>query len=351
MKHPTKEKNVADQEKQNDEVEIVIEDDVVVEEKGFDVEGLSDDEVALAKEHGLVPEEKKEDDGDDGKEEKEENEEEDEETNDDPKSFEEMDGIFDKDENKFHKTFTPNAKALYFQNKKNKNLRQDLQREVEELKTSKDLGALKVKVNQEKLEKISAMLDDTENLTIEKIQSVLGGNVKDSDGTSMMSKEDFEREKAESDARQQKDQERLAQRINLASSIGKSKYDNFDDILNLTQEVVNGDASGFYKKTFVDLVNSSTVDEDQIVDMALTIARLSPKFKDTMNKATPEDKEKVGRVIKNSKKKVSSASVSGSGKRVITNEDDLTVDDAIKMKDSEFHKLSKKTQERLLGKK
>ena len=55
------------------------------------------------------------------------------------------------------------------------------------------------------------------------------------------------------------------------------------------------------------------------------------KFKELMNDASPEDKEKVNRAINNSKKKKSSASLGGSGNSIVKNESDLTPDDVVNM--------------------
>ena len=94
--------------------EIVLNDEVV-EESGFDTEGLLPQEVELAKQHGLVKEEKEEEeDGkqpeskevetndDTGTEEKEESKEDEseEEIDTDPDNFEAMDKVFKKDENR-----------------------------------------------------------------------------------------------------------------------------------------------------------------------------------------------------------------------------------------------------------
>ena len=61
-------------------------------------------------------------------------------------------------------------------------------------------------------------------------------------------------------------------------------------------------------------------------------------------------KNKVDRVIKNSKKKASSASVGSTGKRIIS-ENDITTEQAVRLLEtnpSKYHALSQKTKDRLL---
>ena len=89
------------------------------------------------------------------------------------------------------------------------------------------------------------------------------------------------------------------------------------------------------------------IDETEIVDFVVDIAKLNKNY----GKATepnPVDKDKVDRAIKNSKKKVSSASVSGGGGRRTVDEDDLTIEDAKSLSITQWSKLKESTRKRLL---
>jgi hypothetical protein len=90
------------------------------------------------------------------------------------------------------------------------------------------------------------------------------------------------------------------------------------------------------------------VDENMLVERVVNIARMSPKFNEVTNQVKAEDKEKINRVLNNSKKKVSSASVSGaSGKRIIS-ESELTVEQASRLSADQWAKLKPETRDRIL---
>jgi hypothetical protein len=118
--------------------------------------------------------------------------------------------------------------------------------------------------------------------------------------------------------------------------------------VTLVQEAVNEDKTGITQKILQQSLFDNSIDEDALADVIVKFAQLSPKFKDVVSNASPSDKEKVGRAIENSKKKKSSASIAGSGKRVIANEDDLTPEDATKMDNKQWMKLKPTTRRRLL---
>ena len=80
--------------------------------------------------------------------------------------------------------------------------------------------------------------------------------------------------------------------------------------------------------------------DDEIVH----IAKLHPKFQEVSNSVDPENKEKVEKAVKNSKKKVSSASITGSGGSRTVNENDLTCEQIGKLSVAQYSKLSKKTR-------
>jgi hypothetical protein len=79
----------------------------------------------------------------------------------------------------------------------------------------------------------------------------------------------------------------------------------------------------------------------------VTIAKLSSKY--GKESASVEKKESVEKVIDNSKKKVSSASIGSSGGRRTIVEDDLTVEDAARLSADQWTRLSQQTRKRILG--
>jgi hypothetical protein len=358
---------VADQEK----VEIVIDETPESQaEPIFDIEGLSEQEVELAKSHGLVKDVEKEEEKEDehkeqpkadakedagDKEEGKEDEDEVGEVDSDPKDFESMDSVFEKDEKRFHKAFTPNQKALYFKYKDEKRKRQEVQKDSEEKLAKYELDQLKRNVSDKKLREINRMLvEDSDNLTIEKLQKVIQGEdfkeeIDDSKPITRAELERIEQEKQDKVDKERQAQEKFIKKVELANQIGKSKYENFDEIANLANEICKEDSTGTYQRIIGELFINESIDEETVVGRVVSVAQLHPKFKEITGKVSPESQEKVNRAITNSKKRISSAAVSSSGKRVITSEDDLTPEDGAKMSAEQWIKLKASTRRRLLG--
>ena len=329
-------------------VEIPVEEEVSDEPEISITEGMSVEEISEAKELGLIEEaevvEKEEEDGKEDKEddEEEEGDEEDksekvdeEKVNDDPDNFEEMDEVFDKNEKKFHKTFTPNAKALYFKMKSGKARVKTLVAEVEELKKAQDPSS---KAHKAKLDKIDKLLKSGEDLTIEQIQGIIS--------------EKAEIEETVKAPTQEALKAKVATKTQYIGQIGRAKYENFNDLAQLADEVVKADKTGVMEAKIGDAFLNDAIDETEAVNIILKIAKFHDKFDEVSKSVKAEKKEKDSRVIKNSKKKVSSAAVGGSKGRLVS-EDDLTVEEAVALSERDpeaFNKLSPKTMERLLGK-
>ena len=143
-------------------------------------------------------------------------------------------------------------------------------------------------------------------------------------------------------------QQKVAIKAQFAEKIGSAKYDNFDKISNLAKEIILADASKTYQKLIDESFLNDDVDENMLVERVVSIARMSPKFNDVVNQVDPEAKKKADRIIENSKKKVSSASMTGSsGKRIIS-ESELTVEQATKLSTQQWNKLKPETRERIL---
>lgn len=306
-----------------------------VEEK-FSVEGLLDEEVAAAKELGLVKDSvEEEEDADDDNEEVEEKEEAEEEDNTDPDNFEDMDKVIEKDEKSFHQKFSPNQKALYFKAKAAKKKLQESNARAEELQ--KKVDELKVSSgSSSKLEKIAAALKRGD-ATYEEFESIINEEVEASD-------KDVEKQP-------ETVQDKINTKLDFTMKIGSAKYDNFAEVSKLAEELALQDRK--YKALIVDDVNNDEVDESQLAETIVMVAKFHPKYNEVVNK--PQDGEgvetvktpKVKRALENAKKKVSSASVGGSGRRIIS-EAELTVEQAERLSPDKWNKLKPETQKRIL---
>jgi hypothetical protein len=338
------------------------------EEIVLDTEGVSEEEIALAKEHGLVKEEGEKDDADkesreqdsateepednerardEGKEETGEGKEGEGTEGDKPLTFEDI----EQNENNLKK-FNPNEQALYWKWKSDKRKRQRLEKDVEELKNSRvELEQVKNLSAVNKLNRINKLLlGDASNITVEALQEI----IKEEDGkddSAPLTRADLKRIEAEKEQESKKKEESKtvqSERIALAEKIGLSKYPNFKEITDLAGEIVTADKSGMYREVLDTAFRDPNVDESELVERVVAIAKLSDKFKDLKKAPTKEEIERTNRVVKNSKKRTSSASVTaGGGKRAVS-EDELTVDQAARLTAEQWNKLSEKTKKRIL---
>jgi hypothetical protein len=304
-------------------------------EEGFSVEGLEPGEVELAKKHGLVEEPKVEvevkKDGEHAEPAKPKTEDKPSEKEGEVETptFEQVEA-----DEKLVDKYGKNEKALYWKWKTDKHKRQEAQKEANELK-DKLKEAVDSGISGKKLAKIKEMLKNPDSLTIEALTAAID--------------EQIEPEKKPNELdNAQAIQQKVAIKAQFAEKIGSAKYDKFNEISILAKEVIQGDASKTFQKLIDDSFLNDEVDENMLVERVVNIARMSPKFNDVVNRVNPEDKAKADRVIENSKKKVSSASVSGaSGKRIIS-ESELTVEQATRLSSDQWAKLKPETRKRLL---
>ncbi len=318
----------------------------------FDTEGLTSGEIKMAKEHGLITEEKedaehekqsesktKEDSGESKEGEAGEKEEE------VKPSFQEM---YDNPatEKKAKANFNDNERGLYKEFKKDKWKRQQAQKETEELRSELELRKVKDKAAQHTIAKIRESLG-TEDLTIDALQEIVGVEpVKTEDDV----KNEVERElRKEDDARIEKDA-----RIKRAEEVGRDTHEDFDQLIEFAGEVARDNKlyQEIINKTFTD----PSLDEESIVDRVVAIAKLHPNFGTAPKEKEEPKKEdkKVAKAIENSKKKVSSASVGGGGGKREIAFADLTIDDFARLSEKRqtevWSKLPRNKQEELLGK-
>jgi hypothetical protein len=315
------------------------------EEESFDIEGLTNEEVDLAKEHGLYKEEEKPKEEEDALHKKqskaktqedsksEEGGEKSEEVSEEDITFEMVEN--DKDGKLYKKLSRPN-RALYHRFKAHKERMFEAEKEAKELKEK--LATINTdELSSKKIKKIQDALQDTTSpITIELLESIIN-------------------EKSEPKNEEEKKAEeikfvqmKVGRKAQHAEDIGKAQYENFENIYKLASEVISADKSGTYQRLIDESFMDDNVDENMLVERVVNIARLSPKFDDVVNQVDPEKKEKEDRVLKNSKKKVSSASIGSSGGRRIISENELTCEQASRLSLDQWTALKESTKERIL---
>lgn len=325
------------------EEKIIIEEpkEEIQEEIEVNTDGLSIEEIEAGKESGVIKTDgKKEAKKEDGH-----KEEGSEDKVLDPADFEEMEEAYNKDETKFHKNFTSNAKALYFKAKRNKQLRQEAQEEAETLKKEKEFLGLKEKSYQNQLKEIEDLIDKIEagdeNITTSDIRKVL--KLKKDIEEKV---EDLKEEKK--DDKSKKEEAYLAEKMKNAHLLGKSKYEDFDNIVALANEVVAQDKE--IALIITKAYRNPEVDEAELVEKIVKYAKLHPKFGEEPKKEieSEKDSKKVERILSNSQKKKSSASLTPNGGRREVSYDELTIDDVQHMTQEQWGKLPEQTRKRLL---
>ena len=336
------------EEKESKPVEIEI-DETVEETPEVDLSGLSAKEKVLAEKHGIKEKEKspdgehKEQSGNAAK-----------NSNEEEKGKEEVTPTFEEIENdeKHLEKFNPNEKALYWKWKNDKRKRQDSQKKVDELQARLELETVKDKASAIKLSKIKNILASDTELTVDKLLAIIddSGVVDKEEDDRPLKRSDLDRIEQEKRVKleeQSKQTNEQKERLAIAENIGKTKYKNFDDLVNLAKEVVAEDKTGTYQEILNVALSDPNFDEEKLIDRVVTIAKLSSKY--GKESASAEKKESVEKIIDNSKKKVSSASIGSSGGKRTISEEDLTVEDAAGLSAAQWARLSQQTRKRILG--
>lgn len=329
---------------------IEISEEVIEETPEIDLSGLSSKEKVLAEKHGIKETEKKDGEHkvDTSITEKGVEAEKKEEVVEVP-TFEDIEN------NETHlEKFNPNEKALYWKWKNDKRKRQDAQKRAEELQARLELETVKDRASGIKIKRLKEFLSNpSDDLTVEKLLGIIDSESipAETEDTRPLTKADLD--KIEQDKRikleeQSKQTNEQKQRLAIAEKIGLTKYANFNELVELAKEAVAEDKSGTYQEILDEALNDPNYDEEKLVDRVATIAKLSKKYgKQSVNGT--ESKDKVEKVVENSKKKISSASISSSGGRRTVVEDDLGVEDASRLSAEQWTKLSPQTKKRILG--
>ncbi len=301
-------------------------------------DGVTETEIEKAKEHGLLKEEVEEENKEEVEEKPKEEVKEKEDLLETLDSFEKVHDVFVNKPEEFRK-FPKYVKALYHNSKGlYKQAKSELQRR-QSLESESELNAVKNKGALIKLDRIKETLKK-ENLTVEDLEAIINDVQEKQE-----EKVEPEKEEGLSDEKAKYVQEKLQD----AEQLGRVEVDHFDEVLNIAQEVVNE------KPRYRTLLQQALIDEEtsekDVVDLVVDIAKLSDKYKD-LSEPKEEDKKTVSstseRIIKNSEKKPSSASVGSGGGRVKKSYAELTPEDAVNMSNEDFMKIPDEHRRRLL---
>lgn len=265
----------------------------------------------------------------------------------DPKSFEEMDKAYNDDQKRFEKNFTYNAKALYFKAKRDKMLRQEAEKKLVDSVASERLALKKTTERYDKLladiQNVIDRIDEgDESLTTADIRKVilLRDQVKEK-----VDELRGEGDETDNGKPSDSDQRYLQEKTKNALILGQSKYENFEHYINLANEVVaeDKDIAGIITKAFHD----KDVDEEQLVEKIVKYARMHPDFA-RKSEVKGKENQQIDRIVANSQKKKTSASLTtGSGPRE-KSDDDLIPEDVIGMSQKRWNSLPDKVRERLM---
>lgn len=327
---------------------VVNENEEIQDEAQDEYAELDDGQRELARQVGLIKEEEESENNEQSEDEAEQNSKEE-----DKKEKEELEDekditFEDVEEDESHlKKFNKNEKALYFRWKSDKKKRQQAQEDLEDLKAEIQLGGVKGKLAQKKLAQIEELLaDENRELTVKDLLEIIKSDDVKETAKKKLSEDEWEREQEKRKKEEGKTQEQYVQRIKEIDTVGKELYENFDDIANLAREVTEKNKA--YAKVVAEAINDFDTSEMDVVDVVLSVAKTHPKFNELDKSPKGEPNSKAKKVLNNSRKKVSSASISGGASKSIDSEDDITPADVARMTVSEWKKLKPETQKRLM---
>jgi len=231
------------------------------------------------------------------------------------------------------KKYNKNEQALYFKYKSDKRKRQEAEERLAEVQAQHELGGVKEKAYRDRIEKAVQLLkDENRELTAKEILAILD---------SQEAKEPIRQQDEKPEA--QKKQEQFQKRVSFIEEMGREQHDDFDNLVELAKEVVQ--ATPRYQKYFQTMLSDESIDSQEVIDAVVEMAQKNPKI-NKGKEAPKNEQEKVNRAIKNSEKKVSSASIGSGGGRIVS-ESELTLEDAVKLTTEQWRKLKPETRDRL----
>jgi hypothetical protein len=295
---------------------------------------ISEQEIEMGKNLGMFEEEVKEDPK---PEEKLEVKDDNETVQSDPEHVEEKQAtdeeLSPEKEEALVKDFNANEKKLYWERKKERIKRQEAQREKE--LTAIQLSAAKREIELLKTSKPKSVEDsDTEEQQV------------DEDDERIMTVGEFKRmqkAKAEEAEKTNAQAQSIIKRVEVQEVEAKAKYADYDAVTLLAAEMIKTNPA--YRRVLTEAANDPN---ENVAEVAYNIGRLHPKYGKTAQAEPKAETKQIDRAIKNSQKRVTSASVSGGGGNSAVTEGDLSVEDVAQMSPIEYGKLSKETRDRIL---
>ena len=246
------------------------------------------------------------------------------------------------------KAYNPNEKALYFKHKKERLKRQEAERRADFLELqNKALKLENEKKNKGKLTEDEQLAADLEALETE-------GKEKKDDKDKPLTIADLEKREADKKAKQDEANtaaRAINERIQVCEAEAQAKYDDFDAMMDLAKEVMQGDKHGVFA---VKLSLIAADPEGNPAEYAYSLGKLHPNYGKHRKEKQPDPnaggaKTDVKKIVENAEKRSSSAALGGgSQKGRLVSEEDLTIADVANMSQSAFDKLSDKSRQRLL---
>lgn len=255
---------------------------------------------------------------------------------------------FDDPEKEFAlvKTYNPNEKALYFKQKKERLKRQTAERERDFLKTQNEALRRDAAAKKKPVDADAELDADLEDLDADPA-------AKDKDKPlTMADLEARDKAKLEADKKARSDAKVISDRLDLLNQEASAKYDDFNEVMDLANEVMKKDKYGVYAMK----LSIEAADPDgNVAEYAYSLGKLHPnygKHRKAKKDAAPDagaTKTNVEKIVDNAQKRTSSAALGGgSEKGRLVSEDDLTLADVSGMSQSAWDKLSSKTRDRLM---
>lgn len=333
--------------------------------------GLSEKEIELAKQNEFISQPKKDDKKDDKKENKTDDTGKKEvQRKEEIKQAAEKE-LSDEEEHELVSGFNKNERGLYFRQKEERKKRQAAEMERDFVKT-------KVKALEDELQSLkqNKAAPEPEPEAEEEIDLFEGKE--DTDFMTVAEVKAYEKRKAEAaQKRAEAEKKRAEAQANAERSKlleidkkytsledgARQRYEDFDAVMKLSKEILKdpkavfGDdkkklakAISLGRALIAEFNNLDNVDPDyNATDLSYELGQLHPKYKSEEVLEGEEENlsdEKMSRLLKNSEKRKSSASVTGA--RRIVSTDDITLADVAKMTQEEYSKLPKDVRERLL---
>lgn len=231
------------------------------------------------------------------------------------------------------KDFNANEKKLYWERKKERIKRQEAQRE-------KELTAIQLSAAKREIELLKTSQPKSVEESEEEAPEV------NEDDERIMTVGEFKRmqkAKAEEAEKTNAQAQAIIKRVEVQEVEAKAKYADYDDVTLLAAEMIKTNPA--YRRVLAEAANDPN---ENVAEVAYNIGRLHPKYGKTAKAEPKAETKQIDRAIKNSEKRVTSASVSGGGGKSAISEADLTVEDVAKMSNVQYAKLSKETRDRIL---